>query len=183
MTLTPSTLVDTVTSMDDPPNTLGLPLATLDISQPTQEETAVRLPTPLQAKLCEPCKAFLRGDRKEYIGRHKSLNYPECVHHPDAKSFQEAVELPCDICIRLYKAFGRNYGIVRLTETVFNTIYLLFGDFCPQSYSIDRTRYTMYPSIDKDSNHDTKCITYTFRSPGHEASLVLEPYECTKDIL
>jgi len=28
------------------------------------------------------------------------------VHHPDAKSFQDALDLPCDLCIRLYKAFS-----------------------------------------------------------------------------
>ncbi|KAL1791772.1 hypothetical protein ACET3X_009523 [Alternaria dauci] len=95
--------------MSDAQTTLHLPPVTSDTSQSSQEITPPRLPTPSQQKFCEPCKAFLRGDSTECFGSDKWDIYGnlEYIHHPDAESFQRALDLPCVICIRLYKAFQR----------------------------------------------------------------------------
>ena len=100
--------------MSGPEDTPYLPLATMDWSHFPQEDTNARLPTASQTKLCEPCKAFLRGDRTDYVdpdpweGR---VRQPEYVHHNDANSFRKALQLRCDFCVRLLKAFKRTYGI------------------------------------------------------------------------
>ena len=105
-----------VASMSDAHQTPRLPPVTLNTSQYSSEVTTTRLPTPSQQRFCEPCRAFLRGDSTKCFGPDKydhseSLDH-EYIHHVDAESFQRALELPCSICTRLYKAFQRTSGIV-----------------------------------------------------------------------
>jgi len=97
--------------MSDAQKAPRLPLVTLDGSQYPQDIASARLPTPTQQSFCEPCKAFLRGDRTECLQADKLQAYHHrYIHHPDTESFQQALELPCVICIRLYKDFQRESG-------------------------------------------------------------------------
>jgi hypothetical protein len=57
-------------------------------------------------KFCEPCQAFLRGDRREI-----EIEGPDeyrFAHHDTAESFQSALKLPCVICVRLWAAIRRS---------------------------------------------------------------------------
>ena len=83
-------------------DTLIPPLAIMGRSRSPQEKTAPRLSP---ATLCEPCKVLFRGEGAVYTGSFTFGNV--FVHHGDADSFQEALELPCDVCVRLYKAFDK----------------------------------------------------------------------------
>ncbi|KAI4913125.1 hypothetical protein J4E85_010857 [Alternaria conjuncta] len=91
----------------------------MDWSYFPQEDIAARLPTASQTKLCEPCKALLRSDRTAYVDEDEWENQgsrQKYVHHNDARSFRRALELRCDICVRLYKALKRPYGQPYLYE-------------------------------------------------------------------
>jgi len=94
--------------MDTSIDTLIPPLVIVGRSRSPQEETAAKLPPAL---LCEPCKALLRGESAPYTGDDSS-DYA-FVHHVDTESFQYALELPCDFCVRLHKAFenGNNVSV------------------------------------------------------------------------
>jgi hypothetical protein len=91
-----------------------LPFVMSSRSQSLQESAASKLTAPTQPKLCEPCQAFLRGDRELYGDDDDDPTLDdgcsEHVHHPTAKSFQEAIELPCDICVLAHAAFGQFQG-------------------------------------------------------------------------
>jgi hypothetical protein len=59
-------------------------------------------------KFCDPCQAFLRGERTE-DGEQDLPSGIRYVHHNTAESFRLALELPCAICIRLWAAILRPY--------------------------------------------------------------------------
>jgi hypothetical protein len=60
-------------------------------------------------KFCDPCQAFLRGERTEDGDRLDQEFWICYVHHDTAESFRLALELPCAICIRLWAAILRPY--------------------------------------------------------------------------
>lgn len=46
-----------------------------------------------EEKFCDPCTKLLRGERE-----HPHQVNTHVTHHPDAKSFEEALRLPCTLC-------------------------------------------------------------------------------------
>lgn len=52
---------------------------------------------------CDPCKTLLRGECESF-GEH--MGFQLFVHHKDAKSFDEAVQIQCPLCLRLWTAIG-----------------------------------------------------------------------------
>ena len=171
MALTSPTLVDTVVSMSDLHNSPRLPHATLKSFRFPQGETAARLPSSSQQKLCEPCKAFLRGDRTEYIDPNEleRSKYQEYIHHPDANSFQEALELPCDICIRFHKIFNRHIeGILSPMGTTCNRADSLLAIPGETTYFTGPTRY----------DYDTEKHGFRFSSHNYHIYPDLESFEC-----
>jgi hypothetical protein len=145
------------------------PLVTLDSSQSPEDTTFARLPTPSQQTFCEPCKAFLRGDTTECFGSEKLtiLSDNEYIHHIDGDSFERALELPCAICIRLYKAFQRNSGIYAFSEWV--AVADLSSDIVNQTgYSAGPTHYFFLDN------------SLLFESHGISIYPDLLPHECEK---
>jgi hypothetical protein len=54
--------------------------------------------------LCDPCQRLLRGENALLEQDSEVLSF---VHHATAESFQQALALPCGICIRLRADINR----------------------------------------------------------------------------
>jgi hypothetical protein len=157
--------------MSDLHNSPSLPPAISNSSRFPQRETAARLPPSSQQKLCEPCKAFLRGGRIEYIDPNEleRSKYQEHVHHPDANSFREALELPCDICIRFHKTFNRHIkGILSPMRTTCNRADSLLTIPGEPTHFTGPTRY----------DYDTEKHGFRFSSQNYHIYTDLESFEC-----
>jgi len=164
--------------MSDPHSSLIPALAIPGRLRYPQEETAPKLPPASRTKLCEPCRALLRGDRTICDGEPES-GHQHMVHHPDAKSFRDALDLPCDLCIRLYKAFS----MILLLKTDSYRADLLTGSPSRAPY---RTGPTCYGSYKRSKGEPARYKTYAcfeFRSGDHSCRPVLESYECKRNSL
>lgn len=166
--------------MSNPHHTPSLLLATLDWSYFPREDTVARLPTVSQIKLCEPCKAFLRGDRTDYVDPDRwegRVPRPKSVHHNDVNSFQRALELPCDFCVRLHKAMKRTYGNTVSMNAIAGGADLPLVLGSPgYPYPIGPTNYSL--GIAREGPARVK-----FESGAHTASADLEAYEWERSIL
>lgn len=51
-----------------------------------------------EEKLCDPCSRLLRGERDATVPLSK-----DALHHADAQSFRQALQIPCYICTFVWK--------------------------------------------------------------------------------
>ena len=156
--------------MDTSIDTLIPPLAIVGRSRSPQEEIAAELPP---ATLCEPCKTLLRGESAPYM--EEVAPCYEFVHHDDAKSFQKALELPCDFCVRLHKAFENCTSILILVRTDRNKADRIVDEGYMSTYRTGPTRYSF-------NKFTTERITLAFQSGFNCAYPDIELYDRKEDI-
>ena len=100
---------------------------------------------------------------------------PNNVHHHDATSFQEALELPCDFCVRLHKAFSNSTNILASTKADSHKTDSLLGNATKDPYRTGPTRYRF-------SSRSAERLKFVFKSHSCYAYPVLEAYDCKRGI-
>ena len=149
-------------------NTLIPPLAIIGRLRSPQEETVPKLPP---ATLCEPCKVLFREACVFHTYYTSDVDF---VHHGDADSFQEALELPCDVCVRLYKAFDKHSKYLVFTKPKSSRANLLSGTTTSKGpYRVGPTRY-------RRNGRTGLRIDLLFESNSCYAYPNAEPYDCKR---
>jgi len=150
-------------------DTLIPPLAIMGRLRSPQEEPVPKLPP---ATLCEPCKVLFRGACAVYTGYTIDTYF---VHHVDADSFQEALEIPCDVCVRLYKAFDIECKQLVFIRPKSNIANLLSGTPTRRGpYRVGPTRYS------RGIGRTRERIKFVFESDSLQVYPTLESYECKR---
>jgi hypothetical protein len=98
---------------------------------------------------CKPCQAMLCGEREmleEFPSKLLS------VHHPDAQSFRQALDLQCPLCVRLWTAMKKP---TKLHDTIYFEPFTMPYLFGPDVYRMSfMTNASRFDSLNSDDVYD-----------------------------